>query len=93
MTPRETRLLPVNLKYKNFLIFSDEEVVAMQLQCGPLKVEHSTLATLKNLAGKAFTVLERGWKLMDVTLVDFKVTPKNPTNIFQVENFLFQYEK
>lgn len=47
----------------------------MQLQCGPVSVDHSVLSTLKSLASKSFAVLERGWKLMDVTLVDFKVTP------------------
>ena len=31
------------------------------------------IATLKKMAEKAFLVVERGWKALDVTLVDFKV--------------------
>jgi 5-(carboxyamino)imidazole ribonucleotide mutase len=54
-------------------IRSDEEIVQKQLHCGPLVIDLALVNKLKTCAAKAFAVVEKAWKALDVTLVDFKV--------------------
>eukprot|EP01112_Ceratiomyxa_fruticulosa_P000571 TRINITY_DN10511_c0_g1_i1.p1 TRINITY_DN10511_c0_g1~~TRINITY_DN10511_c0_g1_i1.p1 ORF type:complete len:502 (-),score=100.17 TRINITY_DN10511_c0_g1_i1:47-1552(-) len=61
-------------------LVTNEEVIAMNLIIGGVPIENSVLEYLKNQAQTAFEVLEKAWKALNVTLVDFKVefgvTPK-----------------
>ena len=48
----------------------------MNIQKGPVTVDAGVIATLKDVATKAFAVVEKAWSKLDVTLVDYKVPPK-----------------
>jgi len=54
-------------------LVTDEEVISMNLNCGGIKVDKSILEIIKTLAIRSFIIIEHAWKLLDVTLVDFKV--------------------